>query len=73
MAAPVESAPDGLRIGAAAPLPLTAVITGGAFAYPFDVSPDSQRFLLLAPPMGERDISSLTVLMNWEAALKQSR
>ena len=50
---------------------MTVVITGGAFAYPFDVSPDGQRFLLLTPPKGERDVRTLTVLINWEAALKK--
>jgi eukaryotic-like serine/threonine-protein kinase len=43
----------------------------GIFAYPYDVSPDGQTILALAPAAGEAGASSLTVLVNWQASLKK--
>jgi Tol biopolymer transport system component len=71
MAVPVRPAPQGLDLGAAAVLPVTVVISGGAFAYSYDVAPDGQRILALVPGRGGRDSTSLTVLMNWVALLKK--
>ena len=43
----------------------------GAFAYPYDVSPDGQKILAFRPSGGEQDTRPLTVLVNWEAGLKK--
>jgi hypothetical protein len=50
---------------------VTVLISGGSFAYPYDIAPDGQRILALAPVRSGRDSTSLTVLMNWEAGLKK--
>jgi hypothetical protein len=41
---------------------------GGA---PFQPSPDGQRFLALLPTAGEGPAASITVVTNWQAALKK--
>jgi Tol biopolymer transport system component len=71
MAVAVRPAQQGLDFGAATALPVTLVISGGSFAYPYDIARDGQRILALAPVRGGRDSTSLTVLMNWEAVLKK--
>jgi hypothetical protein len=43
----------------------------GVFAYPYDVAPDGQRILALAPSGGSSSAAPLTVLVNWEAGLKE--
>jgi len=70
MAVPVRAAPLGLDFGAAAALPVTVVISGGAFAYSYDVAPDG-NILALVPVRSAPDSTSLTVLMNWEALLRK--
>jgi Tol biopolymer transport system component len=53
------------------PKPLFSIAPpAGVFAYPYDVSPDGQTILALAPA-GEAGASSLTVLVNWQAGLKK--
>ncbi len=65
MAAPVQTTEFGLEFGA--PVALFHVIEPlGQFPYPYDVSPDGQRILALAPA---KDVT-LTVLINWQAGLK---
>ena len=36
----------------------------------FDVSPDGSRFLVAMPSTSERDVPSVTVIVNWQAGLK---
>jgi Tol biopolymer transport system component len=71
MAIPVRPAPQGLDFGSVVALPVPVVISGGAFAFAYDVAPDGQRILALVPVRGGRDSTSLTVLMNWEALLRK--
>src|SRR5262249_57884953 len=51
MAAPVRTTIQGLEFGAAIPL-ISTMEPAGAFAYPYDISPDGQRNLALAPVVG---------------------
>ena len=71
MAVAVRPAPQVLGFGAATALPVTVLISGGSFAYPYNIAPDGQRILALAPVRSGRDSTSLTVLMNWEAGLRK--
>jgi hypothetical protein len=59
-----------LEFGTPAAL-FATVPPAGLFAYPYDVSPDGQRILALAPAAGEAGSSLLTVLINWQAGLKK--
>jgi len=70
MAASVRPVAQGLEFGTPAALFAIAPPTG-IFAYPYDVSPDGQRILALAPAAGEAGASLLTVLINWQAGLKK--
>ena len=36
----------------------------------YDVSPDGSRFLVAMPATGEREMPSVTVIVNWQAGLK---
>jgi hypothetical protein len=40
-------------------------------SFPYDVTPDGQRFLVALQPEGRSDNPPLTVLMNWDAGLKK--
>lgn len=71
MAVPVRPATQGLDFGTPAKLPLVINPVGGAYAYPYDIAPDGQRILALAPVSNVRDSASLTLLMNWEMGLKK--
>jgi hypothetical protein len=69
IAVPVK--PDGTRFEAGTPVSLFAT-TARPFApggWSYDVSRDGQRFLLLEPGSSQSD--PITVIVNWEAALKQ--
>jgi Tol biopolymer transport system component/tRNA A-37 threonylcarbamoyl transferase component Bud32 len=70
MAASVRPVAQGLEFGTPAAL-FATVPPAGLFAYPYDVSPDGQRILALAPAAGEAGSSLLTVLINWQAGLKK--
>ena len=70
-AVPVRPVGQGLDFGVPAALPLMVNTIGGEFAYPYDIAPDGQRILVLAPVSGGRDSASLTLLMNWDAGLKK--
>jgi Tol biopolymer transport system component len=70
MAASVRSVAQGLEFGTPAALFPTVPPTGIS-AYPYDVSPDGQKILALAPAAGEAGASLLTVLINWQAGLKK--
>jgi len=69
MAVKVRSTPRGLEFGmpvALFPLPEPQ----GGFAYPYDVARDG-RILVLAPQGGST--YSLTVMTNWQSALKAAK
>ena len=70
MSASVQPAGQGLEFGSPAAL-FRLVEPQGVAAYTYDVSPDGKRILALAPSQGTSDIAPLTVLMNWQAALKK--
>jgi Tol biopolymer transport system component len=70
MAAPVRTTIQGLEFGAAIPL-ISTMEPAGVFAYPYDISPDGQRILALAPVVGEAGGEPLTVIVNWQAGLKK--
>jgi eukaryotic-like serine/threonine-protein kinase len=70
MAASVRPVAQGLEFGTPAAL-FPTVPPAGIFAYPYDVSPDGQRILALAPGVGEAGASLLTVVLNWQAGLKK--
>jgi Tol biopolymer transport system component len=72
MVVPVRrAAAEGLDFGAPAKLPVLINPVGGAYAYPYDISPDGQSILALAPVTDSRGSGSLTLLMNWEIGLKK--
>jgi Tol biopolymer transport system component len=71
MSVAVKPTAQGLEFGTPAPLFRILGASGGAFAYPFDVSPDGKRILAMAPATGVRDTPSLTVLMNWDRGWKK--
>lgn len=68
MAVPVTGTASGPTFGAAVAL-MTLIEPLGAFAYPYDISPDGQRVLALAPISAESASAPLTVVVNWDAAL----
>jgi Tol biopolymer transport system component len=70
MAAPVRAAAQGLDVGSPVPL-VPTMEPAGVFVYSYDISPDGQRILALAPAANEAGGSSLTVIVNWQAALKK--
>jgi hypothetical protein len=70
MAALVRSTDKALEFGAPAAL-FSTTEPAGVFAYPYDVSPDGQRILALAPAAVEAGASPLTVIVNWQATLKK--
>jgi hypothetical protein len=43
----------------------------GPVPSPYDVTADGQRFLMLLPPGGAPGAAPLTVVVNWQAGLKQ--
>ena len=43
----------------------------GPVPSPYDVAADGQRFLMLLPPGSRRGVAPLTVVVNWQAGLKQ--
>ena len=44
----------------------------GAFSFHYDVAPDGKRFIALTTPQADALASSLiTVVLNWQAALKK--
>ena len=66
----VEIRPSGGRIEMGLPRPLIQVRLSGQFAgYSYNVVRDGNRFLVLETP--ERKSSSLTLIVNWPAALKK--
>ncbi|SPE36110.1 Serine/threonine protein kinase (fragment) [Candidatus Sulfopaludibacter sp. SbA6] len=70
MATSVRATAHGLEFGTATAL-FRIVEPLGTFAYPFDVAPDGQRILALAPAGGGSNSPPLILLVNWEASLKK--
>jgi hypothetical protein len=48
-----------------------ALAPSGSVPSPYDVTADGQRFLMLLPPGGRGGVAPLTVVVNWQAELKQ--
>jgi Tol biopolymer transport system component/tRNA A-37 threonylcarbamoyl transferase component Bud32 len=73
MATPVKSGTT-LTFGEAKPLFKTAVIPHGSQSIGlvtyYDVSPDGQRFLCVIPSASDESFAPITVVLNWQAALK---
>jgi len=73
MATPVTSGKT-LAFGEAKPLFKTAVIPPGSqsigLATYYDVTPDGQRFLCVIPSASDQSFAPITVVLNWQAALK---
>jgi len=70
MATPVRATAHGLEFET--PTALFRIAEPlGTFAYPYDVAPDGQRILALAPVGGGGGAPPLTLLVNWEAGLKK--
>jgi eukaryotic-like serine/threonine-protein kinase len=73
MATPVTSGKT-LAFGEAKPLFKTAVIPHGSqsigLATYYDVTPDGQRFLCVIPSASDQSFAPITVVLNWQAALK---
>ena len=73
MAVPLKSATR-LDVGAAVPLFEARLLNGPANAagirHQYDVAPDGQRFLLNVP-LDDAAASSITVVLNWHAALRK--
>ena len=68
----VAVANAGERITFSTPEPLFPIVEPlGSFAYPYDVAPDGQKILALAPSASGRDVAPLTVIVNWEAGLRK--
>ena len=70
MAVPVRSSAQALEFGAPAAV-LSTMEPTGVFVYPYDVSPDGQRILALSPAASEAGGLALTVIVNWQEALKK--
>ena len=69
MSVAVRTVSDSLEFGTPSPLfaiPVTSTIVGDPYTY--DVMPDGQRFLALAPTA---EAEAMTVILNWQAGLKK--
>jgi dipeptidyl aminopeptidase/acylaminoacyl peptidase len=69
MAVPVRQAGQGLEFGTPVALMSVRQPSAGVALYPYDIGRDG-RILALAPVAGEA-ASPLTVILNWQAALKK--
>ena len=72
MAAEVNSKGDTIAVGQVRPLgaPPVRAASGAFLGYQYDVSPDGQRFLVVAPPE-QNTVPPLTLIQNWTAGLKK--
>jgi len=68
-AATVQASPQGIRAETPRELFSADINTGGL--HEFDATPDGQRFLLRLNPADQGENSQLTVVANWQAALKK--
>jgi serine/threonine protein kinase/Tol biopolymer transport system component len=64
----VEPTGGTLRIGVAQPLMEVPFNPGSTNQYPYAVTPDGQRFLMIVP-VEERPTTAVTVVLNWAAVL----
>jgi len=69
MAAAIDASPQGIR--AETPLVLFSADFQNGSLREFDVTPDGQRFLLILNPRTEGNTERLTVVSNWQAALRK--
>ena len=69
------SAGKTLTFGAAKPLFKTSITPHGSQSIGlvtyYDVSPDGQRFLCVIPSASDTSFAPITVVLNWQAALKK--
>jgi len=74
MSVTVKTAPGALEFGTPSALFSIAIPIGdqGLPAYGYDVMPDGQHFLALAPT-SEADSPSMTVVTNWQAELSAAQ
>ncbi|MFN7985395.1 MAG: protein kinase [Vicinamibacterales bacterium] len=69
MAVPVNTASDGFEFESPKPLFSTRASTATAGWFPYDVSPDGQRFLI-SQPTQSMSTSSINIVMDWASSLK---
>jgi Tol biopolymer transport system component len=69
MAAAIQASPQGIR--AETPRELFSADFRNASLHEFDVTPDGQRFLLILDSSTEGKTERLTVVSNWQAALRK--
>ncbi len=69
MAAAINASPQDIR--AETPRVLFSANFRSASLHEFDVTPDGQRFLLVLDSRTEGNIDRLTVVSNWQAALRK--
>jgi len=67
MAVPIKSGPSSFEPGLAVPL-FAARVTG---FFPYDVAPDGRFLLQVAADSAPGSVSPVTVVLNWQAALKK--
>jgi Tol biopolymer transport system component len=70
MAVSIELTPT-VRIGTPAAIVDTAFVPNNANDYPYAVTPDGQRFLVVQPRTDQARVP-ITLVMNWTEALKKS-
>jgi hypothetical protein len=68
MAVEIAAKGGSIEVGAVRSLGIPTVTTRG---WTYDVTADGQRFLMLLPPGGAPGAAPLTVVVNWQAGLKQ--
>jgi Tol biopolymer transport system component len=69
-AAPIQFTGNGVEAGTPQPLFDFVAASGPAIGFNYQATADGQRFLMLAPP-GDEAPAPITVVLNWQAALKK--
>jgi Tol biopolymer transport system component len=69
MAVAIRAEGQGLKLDA--PRPLMKALLDGSALHSFDVTRDGQRFLVQLPPAASDQNTALTVITNWQAALRK--
>jgi dipeptidyl aminopeptidase/acylaminoacyl peptidase len=69
MASAIQASPQGIRVEQPRPLFSADFQRGGL--HEFDVTSDGQRFLLILNPPTDMNTERLTVVSNWQAALRK--
>jgi dipeptidyl aminopeptidase/acylaminoacyl peptidase len=71
MAVDIRASPGKVEAGVPHAL-FPASLSGPNILYPYDVTPDGQRFLILEPlPQTGAGAATFTILMNWQAGLRK--